>query len=221
MAFAESPPGDRWVRAARPRAAPPLCPAPGPPAPLRRPRPARSPSPYLGAPACRAGRAGLSAPATTATLLKKPERAAPLSLYVRARVRSPHPRGSGRCCRPPGAHSLCGAAPAASVLRSSTPPVLLSLRTVAPLGARLAAALPLCAGAVEQYQTWAPGKAAALPLLPLLAVLQRRKGGKGRKQVPTLELRLSGPSSAPRHLALLCLAAGSAFTPERESVWHN
>lgn len=88
-------------------------PAPAPPAAL---------GAYLGTPA----RAGLSEPAAAAAVLKKPERAAPLSFYVRAREQPPPP-GPGRCSRAPAAPAFpvqsCPRCKSAPLLRPACPPL--------------------------------------------------------------------------------------------------
>lgn len=98
----------------------PSCSAPA------RPAPPAALSAYLAqAPA----RAGLSEPAAAAALLKKPERAAPLSFYVRAREQPPPPGPAAAPGHLELPLSLSGAVLSASLLRSSVPPVLLCLRT--------------------------------------------------------------------------------------------
>lgn len=218
------------------RAPPPLCrgrppdPAPVPSAPLRcgGPGPAAARSPYLGAPACRAGRAGLSAPA--AALLKKPERAAPLSFYVRARGEAPTPgapaAAPGQPALPP---SLRRAAPAASVLRSSAPPVPLSLRTPGPPGGQAGSGVASSRGEAVRWGGWKsndPGtwQSCSPPLArsPSSAASGGPKGRKRAPRPPTLGLKLSAPGSAPRHLACCAwLLEVRPSTPEQESVWHN
>lgn len=109
----------RVPRGCTPRAgqlSPGLPARPDPP-PRRRPQPLPRRSGEQG----RAGRAGLSTPGAAAALLKKPERAAPLSFYVRARGEAPTPGATAAALgRPALPALLCGAAPAP--LRLSTSP---------------------------------------------------------------------------------------------------
>lgn len=102
----------------RPRALPAPPPLPSRSAPGR---------PQLPALTSVLARAGLSEPAAAAALLKKPERAAPLSFYVRAREQPPPP-GSGRCSRAPGAPSFsvwsCPCCKSAPLLCPAHPPLL-------------------------------------------------------------------------------------------------
>lgn len=96
----------------------PDSPAPAPP----RPAPPAAPSAHSPPP-----RARLSQPAAAAALLKKPERSAPLSFYVKA-PEQPPPPGSGRCSRAPGAPSFsvrsCPCCKSAPLLRLACRPLL-------------------------------------------------------------------------------------------------
>lgn len=110
-------------------------------------------------------------------LLKKQERAAPLSFYVRTRGEAPTPgvpaAAPGHPVLPP---TLSGAVPAASVLRSSarlcSPPCRL-LAGASPAALLPSAEVRLYPGGVEKLQTGATDRAVALPLPPLLAVRHR------------------------------------------------
>lgn len=218
------------------RAPPPLCrgrppdPAPVPSRPLRSAAAAPAPPPpaALTSALRRAGRAGQGSP-----------RPPPRSL----RSRSGQPRlvstsGLGEKPPPPGPRPplpgsrrsrLRRAAPAASVLRSSAPPVPLSLRTPGPPGGQAGSGVASSRGEAVRWGGWKsndPGtwQSCSPPLArsPSSAASGGPKGRKRAPRPPTLGLKLSAPGSAPRHLACCAwLLEVRPSTPEQESVWHN
>lgn len=188
--------------------------------PAQRPAPPPLPSrsapgrPQLSALTSVLARAGVSEPAAAAALLKKPERAAPLSFYVRAREQPPPP-GSGRCSRAPGA-------PAFSVWSLS---LLQVCSASLPRLSSSACGPQLSWGSPVPVQPLAEGKGCAVgwksnrsgsSSCSLSPALHRRWGRSGRiESKSTLGAHVVRCWLRAQASCFMCLAAADPPTPEQ------